>query len=341
MTQGAPEGVVQYVSHPPAETGLRRRSSALRLRVMDALTAWAATGGALLLIGLLVLLVGVVAAGAWPAVKTFGVSFLTRSGWNPVKQTFGAWPYVYSTLVTSVVALVMAVPVSVGTALFLTKLAPRMRFVKKLVGLASFLVELLAAIPSIAYGLWGIAVLVPLMQKGVQPALAKSLGNLPWVGELFAKPASGFNLLSASVVLAIMVTPIVTAIVRDVLSVSPPELEQGALGLGATWWQSQKLVLGYSKLGIFGAVILGLARAMGETMAVTMIIGNAAPRGYSLFSSGQTISSELANQFNNADTDGEKQALLYLALVLLAITMVINGVARVILLRVTSGKKRR
>lgn len=118
MTQGAPEGVVQYVSHPPAETGLRRRSSALRLRVMDALTAWAAKGGALLLIGLLVLLVGVVAAGAWPAVKTFGVSFLTGSGWNPVKQTFGAWPYVYSTLVTSVVALVMAVPVSVGTALF-------------------------------------------------------------------------------------------------------------------------------------------------------------------------------------------------------------------------------
>ena len=335
-----------------------RRSSGI-LRGIDFCTHSAAFGGSLLLIALLVILLVVVFQGAYPTLSQFGLSFLYTSRWNPVTGVFGAWPFIYSTLITSAVALVIAFPVSLGSAIFLTKLAPKLRipvpafFIGRqtptgwtyitpryIVAVASFLIELLAAIPSIAYGLWGIAVLIPIMQSYFQPFLGHTLGKLPLVGFLFASPSSGFNIFSASVVLAIMITPIITAIIRDVLAVAPPELEQGALGLGATWWQAMKLVIGYSKMGIFGAVILGFARAMGETMAVTMIIGNSKPNSYSLFEPGQTIASQLANQFNNADTDAEVSALVCTALVLLVITTLINGVARVILMRVATGKKK-
>ena len=362
---------------PPAAP-LRQRANSAWLRFVDFLTFGGAFGGTMTLIGLLALLIGTILIGAFPSIHQFGFSFFTTSMWNPVTARFGAWPYIYCTLVTSLVALVISLPVSLGSAIFLVKLAPKIRFPipsallgksspsgwtllnpRIFVTVTSFLIELLAAIPSIAYGLWGVAVLVPIMQESIQPFLADSvilsdlplcgwlphwhvglyLAHIPGIGILFADPAAGSNMFTSSVVLAIMVTPIMTAIIRDVLAVVPPELEQGALGLGATWWQAMKLVIGFSKMGIFGAVILGFARAMGETMAVTMIIGNSRPSSYSLFSQGQTIASLLANQFNNADTDSERQALYFTALILLMITMLINGIARVILLRVTAGGK--
>jgi phosphate transport system permease protein len=203
------------------------------------------------------------------------------------------------------------------------------------------MIELLAAIPSIAYGLWGVAVLVPFMQKDFIPTVSAWLSPLPLIGPYFVKTPYGANLFTASVVLSIMVTPIITAITRDVLAVSPPELEQGALGLGATWWQSTRLVLGFSKMGILGAVILGFARAIGETMAVTMVIGNSLTPATSLFDGGHSIASLLAVQFNNADTNLEISSLIYMAFVLLVITTLINGIARVMIVRVASkGFKR-
>jgi phosphate transport system permease protein len=294
----------------------------------------------------------------------FGFSFLTTAVWNPVAEKFGALPIIYGTLASSFLAILFSVPISIGSALFLVKLAPKVRIPipsfrkdsanrftfyspRHLVTFASFLIELLAAIPSIAYGFWGVAVLVPFMQTNIQPWLAATLGHLPILGRFFDNQigrGTGNNILTASVVLSIMVTPIMTAIIRDVLAVAPPELEQGALGLGATWWQATKLVLNYSKMGIFGAIILGFARAIGETMAVTMVIGNTIDVHHPVFGSllapGQTISSVLANQFIEADTDEYRQALIYAAFVLLVITTLINGVARLMVMRVTSKKRR-
>ncbi len=344
-------------SLPNNDFGGRQRSSARWLRFLDGMTQSAAVGGALVMVGLLVLLLVVVAHGAMPAIHKFGWSFLWTSRWSPTKGIFGALPVIYGTLVTSLIALIISFPISVGSAIFLTKLAPKLRIPipnfrghsdaqlswispRHIVMVTSFLIELLAAIPSIAYGLWGVFVLVPFMQKTLMPALAGTLGHLPLVGGLFLNIGIGYNIFTAGLILAIMVTPIMTAIIRDVLSVAPPELEQGALGLGATWWQATRLVLGFSKLGILGGVILGFARAIGETMAVTMVIGNSADIDTTLMAPGQSIASLLANQFINADTDAEKHALIYVAFVLLVITTLINGIARVMVMRV-SGKARR
>lgn len=358
------EGPAELPSRSAPRHLARRRRHSGGLRIVDSLTFGTAAGGTAVLIGALVLAGVTIIIGAWPAIVQFGWRFLVTSSWNPVELpnkavTFGAWPFIYTTLVTSLVALVISFPVSVGAAIFLVKLAPKVRIPvparligrrsptgwifmnpRHLVTVTSFLIELLAAIPSIAYGLWGVAVLVPFMQEHVQPVMGKTLGAVPGIGVFFADPASGSNIFTASVVLAIMVTPIMTAIIRDVLAVVPPELEQGALGLGATWWQAMKLVLGFARMGIFGAVVLGFARAMGETMAVTMIIGNSRSAGFSLFSPGETIASKLANQFIGVDTDAERYALYYTALILLLITMFINGFARVVLLRVSTERKK-
>ncbi|MEI8197788.1 MAG: ABC transporter permease subunit, partial [Phycisphaerae bacterium] len=201
-------------------------------------------------------------------------------------------------------------------------------------------------VPSIAYGLWGSAVLVPLLQEHVNPFLADSLGKIPGVGVFFSDAGAGFSLLGSGIILAIMVTPIITAVTRDVLRTVPPELEQGAYGLGATWWQATKIVLSYAKMGIFGAIILGLARALGETMAVTMLIGNTMHSGtdplrWSLLAPGQTIASLLASQFREADTDMFSSALFYTALLLLLITTLINGIARVLIVQVAQRATRK
>lgn len=337
----------------------RKRSNAGMLKAIDRVTHASAMAGALAMTGLLLLLFCVVGNGAWPAMQKLGPMFLWNGRWSVSKQDFGAYPLIYGTLVSSAVALAIAFPVSLGSAIFLTKLAPKLRIPipnfrrdsdaqlawvspRHILTVVSFLIELLAAIPSIAYGLWGIFVLVPFMQSTVQPAIGNTLGHLPVVGQLFENSVGmGQNLFTAGLILSIMVTPIMTAIMRDVLAVAPPELEQGALGLGATWWQATRLVLGFSAMGLFGAVILGFARAIGETMAVTMVVGNSIDMEKTVFSPGYTIASILANQFNNADTSAEKQALIYAAFVLLVITTVINGVARLMVMRVARRARRR
>jgi phosphate transport system permease protein len=343
---------------PLAAEPARRRSSARALAAVDRITQGSALGGALLMVGLLILLLAVIGHGAMPAIRQFGWEFLTTSRWSAAKEKFGALPVIYGTLVSSLIALLIAVPISLGSAIFLTKLAPKLRIPlpnfrrgtdaqltwvspRHVVAVTSFLIELLAAIPSIAYGLWGVFVLVPFMQNTVQPALSHTLGHLPLLGPFFAESFTGYSVLTASLILSIMVTPIMTAIIRDVLAVAPPELEQGALGLGATWWQATRLVLGYSKMGILGAVILGFARAIGETMAVTMVIGNTMTMEKSLLEGGYTIASLLANQFREADSDILRHALVYTAFVLLVITTLINGVARVLVMRAAARGRRK
>ena len=353
----APLTPVDGIVPPPMPLAPRKRSNLKLLNALDVVTYSGALGGALLMLILLGILSISIFLGALPAIHKFGLGFLTTSMWNPVTEKFGALPVICGTLVTALLAILISVPISIGSALFLVKLAPKVRIPipsfrkdavsrfsfhspRHLVTFVSFLIELLAAIPSIAYGFWGVAVLVPFMQLRVQPWMASALGHLPWVGSFFDnRMGTGANLFTASVVLAIMVTPIMTAIIRDVLTAAPPELEQGALGLGATWWQATKLVLSYSRLGIVGAIVLGFARAIGETMAVTMVIGNSMSIPKSLFSPGQTISSLLANQFAEADTDEYRQALIYSAFVLLVITTLINGVARMMVMRVTRKKR--
>jgi phosphate transport system permease protein len=269
------------------------------------------------------LLVGVLAHGAWPAIAKLGLRFFISSDWDPVNLRFGALPMLAGTLVTSVLALAIAIPVSVGSALCLERLCPRW-----MATIAGFLIELLAAIPSITYGLWGVSVLVPFLQKTGAPFLRMSLGKIPGIGALFSGPAYGFSVLGSSLVLAIMILPIVTLVTRDVLRVAPRDVEEGAYALGATWWQAVRLLLSSAKLGILGAVTLGFSRAVGETMAVTMLIGNRNAIDPSLFAPGQTMASLLANEFLEADRREYVEALIYVAIALFLFTMLTNMAAR-------------
>ena len=300
-------------------------------KMLDILTYSAALAGALGMAGMLLLLTLVLVHGAWAAMGAFGWHFFVDSEWNPVDGRFGALPVIYGTLVSSFLALLIAVPVSVGTAVFLVRLAPRW-----LVTPVSFLVEVLAAIPSITYGLWGIAVLIPFLKNQAVPVL-RVFGNLPVIGKPFSGPMYGVSMLAAAIIIAIMIVPIVTAVTRDVLRAAPSDLQEGAYALGATWWQATWVVLGFSKMGIFGAVILGLARAIGETMAVVMLIGNTNDINFSLFAPGQTMASLIANEYLEADKPAYSQALIYVALVLLLLTVLLNAAARLL---VSSSTKR-
>jgi phosphate transport system permease protein len=253
------------------------------------------------------------------ALAKFGPSFLVNSTWDPVHEKFGALPFVYGTVVSSLLALVIAVPVSLGVAIFLSELAPLS--VRKPLG---FLVELLAAIPSVIYGFWGIFVLVPWLRDGVEPLLGK-LSFLP----LFSGPPLGFGMLAAGVVLAIMIVPTITSISREVLRAVPPIHREAAIGLGATPWDTIRMaVLPSARTGIVGAVILGLGRALGETMAVTMVIGNRPQISASLFEPAYSMASAIANEFAEADSDVYLAALSELALLLLAVALVLNLIAR-------------
>lgn len=300
-------------------------------KALDRGTVGLATAGGVAMIVLVLLLAGVLLNGAFPAIMTYGWRFLIDSDWDPVEMHFGALPTIYGTLISSFLALLIAVPVSIGAAVFLVRLSPRW-----LVSPASFLIELLAAIPSIAYGFWGIAVLVPFLQRTGMPFLKATLGQLPVVGKLFSGPAVGLSMLAAGLVMAIMVIPIITSVTRDVLRSVPRELEEGSYALGASWWQATLAVLNYGKLGIFGAIVLGFARAVGETMAVTMVIGNCNDINFSLFAPSQTMASLLANEFMEADKPVYAHALIYIAFVLLLLTVVMNGLARLMISRVMS-----
>src|SRR5215469_9333775 len=263
------------------------------------------------------------------SLSKFGWKFLAKAIWDPVDENFGGLAFIYGTLVSSLVALVIAVPLSLGTALFLTELCPR-----RLRSILSLLVELLAAIPSVIYGLWGIFVLAPFLRRYVEPFLANTLG---WTG-LFTGPKYGFGMLAAGIILAIMILPIISSITREVVTAVPRQQREAALALGATKWEMLRIaVLRNARAGIMGAIILGLGRAFGETMAVTMVIGNRPEIDKSLFAPGYTLASVVANEFSEAFGAMHLSALMEAALILFAITLIVNALAGLLVWSITRG----
>jgi phosphate transport system permease protein len=286
-------------------------------------------------LGVLVLLGGVMvalAAGALPVFEKFGWRFLTSDAWNPVTENFGALPAVYGTLVTSFVAMLIGIPLAFGVAVFLTELCPPA--LRRPIGT---LIELLAAIPSIIYGIWGLFVLAPLLQGTVQPFLIETVGALPIIGALFAGPPLGLGVLTAGVILGFMVLPFIASVMRDVFSTVPPMLRESAYGVGATTseviWH---IVLPYTRVGVIGGIMLGLGRALGETMAVTFVIGNAHRIKASLLAPGTTISATLANEFTEAVGDLYTSSLFALGFILFVITFIVLAIARLMLMRINA-----
>jgi phosphate transport system permease protein len=283
-------------------------------------------GAAIVVLLIVVAMIIALTIEALPSIRQFGFGFITGTDWNPVKREFGALPFIYGTVVSSLLAIIISVPLSLGIAIFLVEQAPR-----RLARPITFLVELLAAIPSVVYGLWGIFVLAPFLRVHVEPPLQHWFGWLP----LFKGPITGIGMLTGGVILAIMVTPIISAVVRDVLAAVPGSQREAALALGATKWETTRVVLVNGAPGIAGAVILGLGRAIGETMAVTMVIGNRAHISASLFDSSYTIASAIANEFTEATQELYLSALVELGLILFFVTFVINAIARILVWNVT------
>ena len=282
---------------------------------------------ALSVFAIVVLIAAELITGSRPTMEKFGWSFFFGTAWDPVADNFGALPFIYGTLATSVLALLIAVPLALGVAIFLTELCPRV-----LRGPVSFLTELLAAIPSVVYGLWGIFVLVPLMRDVVGPFLTKAFG---WTG-LFSGPNFGVGLLTASIILSIMILPIVSSLTRDIMQAVPNSQREAVLALGATRWEMVRIgVLRNARIGIVGAVMLGLGRALGETMAVTMVIGNSPTISKSLFAPGYTLASVIANEFSEATGSLYLSALIEIGLALFLVTIVVNTIARLMVWAVT------
>ena len=281
-----------------------------------------------LLLGVLVALV----YGAWPALQTFGLEFLSTERWNPAKEIYGAAAPIYGTLMTSVIAMLIGIPISFGIAIFLTELCPAP--LRRPIGVA---IELLAGIPSIIYGLWGFFVLAPFLQATVQPFLISTVGNVPLIGALFQGPPYGVGLFTAGIILAIMVLPFITAITRDVFLTVPTLLRESAYGMGMTTWEVVwKIVVPYTRVGLVGGIMLGLGRALGETMAVTFVIGNAHKVHASILQPATTISAAIANEFNEATSDLYTSSLIALGLILFLITFAVLGIAKWLLGRAKS-----
>jgi phosphate transport system permease protein len=305
-----------------------RRPASRRRNVGDRIFRLIAATFALTLFVVVASIVAVLGYESADAIRTFRWAFLTTSVWDPVAREFGALPLIYGTLVSSLLALAQAVPLSVGTALFLSELAPA--WVR---GPVSFLVELLATIPSVVYGLWGIFVLVPWMRSYIGPTLQSTLGFLP----PFSGPNYGVGMLTASMILAVMIVPYITSVAHEVFQAVPSAQREAALALGATRWEMIRLaVLPYGRRGMIGAVMLGLGRAIGETMAVTMVIGNRADISLSIFAPASTMASIIANEFTEATYDLYLQALIEVGLVLLVVTVVVNVMARLLVWRVAA-----
>lgn len=307
---------------PPAVDPRSLAGGSLGDRVYKGLLVTAALVMPILLLGLLVELV----RGSAPAISAYGLGFITSSTWDPVREVFGAWPLIVGTLLTSGIALLLAVPLSLGVAIYLTEFAPG-RIRKPI----AMVIELLAAIPSVVYGLWGIFVLIPFLQATVYPWLQATLGFLP----IFAGPIYGPSVLSASLILTIMVMPYIMSVSREVLLAVPNSQREAALALGATRWEAvTTAIVPYAKSGIMGAVILGLGRALGETMAVTMLVGNSHEISTSLFAPGYSMAAAIANEFAEASSTLHYAALTYVALLLFVITVLINAAARLLIWRV-------
>ena len=280
----------------------------------------------------LLLLLGIIASlvwGGWLSIKTFGFGFFTSSAWNPVTGEFGAVVPIYGTLVTSFIALLIGVPVSFGIALFLTELAPA--WLRRPLGIA---IELLAGIPSIIYGMWGLFVFAPVFADHIQPWFLDNLGPLPVIGFLFKGAPQGIGVLTAGIILSVMIIPFMASVMRDVFELVPPLLKESAYGLGATTWEVMRhVVLPFTKVGVVGGILLGLGRALGETMAVTFVIGNAHRLNFSLFAPGNSIASALANEFTEAVEDIYSSALIELGLILFFITFCVLALSKILLLR--------
>jgi phosphate transport system permease protein len=328
---------MELVQTPDRAEALTDSPSPRRLRSApwaDKAFEWLTRSFAFLVFSLLLAILVSLVVGSQLSLDKFGAAFIWTAEWNPVKEEFGALVPIYGTLVTSAIAMLIAVPVSFGIALFLTELSPA--WLKRPLGTA---IELLAAIPSIIYGMWGLFVFAPLFQTHLQPTLVNTLGSLPLVGALFAGPPIGIGMFTAGLILSVMVIPFITAVMRDVFEIVPPMLKESAYGLGATTWEVVwRVVLPYTKVGVIGGVMLGLGRALGETMAVTFVIGNAHRLSTSLMAPGNSIASALANEFTEAVGDLYFSALIELGLILFLITTVVLALSKLMLLRLSRGE---
>lgn len=311
------------MSPPPAR-------SARMGAIADKLFGFAARAAALLTLSLLAAILVSLVIGAWPAIEKYGLGFLTNTVWDPVAGEFGGLVMIYGTLATSIIALVIAVPVSFGIAVFLTELSPA--WLKRPLGTA---IELLAAVPSIVYGMWGLLVFGPILATWVQQPLQAMFSDVPVLGALFSGPPVGIGILAAGIILAIMIIPFIASVMRDVFDVTPPMLKESAYALGSTTWEVvYRVVLPYTKSGVIGGIMLGLGRALGETMAVTFVIGNFNQLdSLSLFAAANSITSALANEFAEASDGLHQAALIYLGLVLFFITFVVLSLSKLLLLR--------
>ncbi len=285
----------------------------------------------------LLTLAGIMASlvvGAWPAFEHFGLGFITRIEWDPVNDEYGALIAIAGTLITSFIALLIAFPISFGIALFLTEICPN--WLKRPLGTS---VELLAGVPSIIYGMWGMFVFAPFMSDHIQPLLQNTLGNVPVIGELFQGPMMGIGMLTAGIILSIMIIPFIAAVMRDVFETCPAVLKESAYAIGCTKWEvMRKIVLPYTRIGVVGGVMLGLGRALGETMAITFVIGNAHKLSWSLFAAGNSIASTLANEFAEADSTLHISSLFALGLILFVITFIVLAAAKIMLMRMSQGE---
>ena len=292
-------------------------------------------GAAWLTLALMAAILVSLLIGAAPAIARFGLGFMWSTEWDPVQEQFGGLVMIYGTLMSSFIALLIAVPVSFGIALFLTELSPR--WLRRPLGTA---IELLAAVPSIVYGMWGLLVFSPILARFVQQPLQAAFGEVPLLGSLFSGPPVGIGLLSAGIILAIMVIPFIASVMRDVFEVTPPLLKESAYALGATTWEvTWKVVLPYTKAGVLGGIMLGLGRALGETMAVTFVIGNFNQlESLSLFEAANSITSALANEFAEAGEGLHQASLIYLGLVLFFITFIVLTLSKLLLSRLQKGE---
>ena len=304
----------------------------------DRIFALLALGAAWLTLAVLAGILVSLVIGAAPAIEASGLGFLTSSEWDPVQEKFGGLVMIYGTLMTSFIAMLIAVPVSFGIAIFLTELAPA--WLRRPLGIA---VELLAAVPSIVYGMWGLLVFSPILSRYVQIPLQGWFDGVPILGDLFSGPPVGIGLLSAGIILAIMVIPFIASVMRDVFEVTPPLLKESAYALGATTWEVVfKVVLPYTKTGVVGGIMLGLGRALGETMAVTFVIGNFNQlSSLSLFEAANSITSALANEFAEASAGLHQASLIYLGLILFMITFVVLSISKLLLMRLSRAEGQR
>ncbi|HET9018624.1 MAG TPA: phosphate ABC transporter permease subunit PstC [Acetobacteraceae bacterium] len=312
------------------------RRRAARAAAGDGVFRLLAGGAALLVLVLLGMIALSMLVGGWPAFRTFGWHFFASTEWDPVAKRFAALVPIYGTVVTSALAMLIAVPVSFGIAVFLTEVAPRwMR------GPVATAIELLAGVPSIIYGMWGLFVFVPFMSNHVDPWVDANLGAIPGIGPLFSGPPLGIGMLTAGIILAIMVIPFISSVMRDVFALVPPPLRESGFALGATRWEVvRRVVLPYTRVGVIGGIMLGLGRALGETMAVTFVLGNAFDFNISLLQPGNSIAAAIANEFTEADSDIYRQSLIALGFLLFVVTFVVLAVAKLMLARMAREKGR-